>query len=761
MNPVFDVRAFGAAGNGSANDTAPIQRAVDAAAAAGGGEVLLPPGTYLSGTVFLRSRVDFHLAEGALLKASPDPADYNPANAFPQNWASPRSGDNQGGGHLLVGVGVSEVLLRGPGKVDGNAPAFLRMPDGSHPPSKADIPWRPGQMVLLAECRGVTIRDIELADAPYWSCFLHGCEDVAVERVRIHTIRDPHTYNGDGLDIDCCRRVRVRGCDISTADDSLTLRADPARLLHPGDCADVTVEDCAFSSDCNAIRLGVGNGTIRDCRFARIRIRDTRYAVNAVGAWSRPERGVDIRRVGFEDIDIEARAFCKFYYKFATGSVFEDIAFRRVRGTVREPSVFDDSPERPFLRLRFDDVRLDGETSPRAAAGVRSVDVPVGAAIQPAIDGMAAAGGGRVRLAAGVHDSGGTLYLQSGVELNIPDGAVLRGPDTPDAYDDVADPRIGIAPEGSRKVFLACLDGCDVAITGGGVIDGRGVAFYDSDVPPGTRHFAKPSAPRTRMLQFFRCRGVRLEGVTLRDSPGWTCWFRRCEDVAVRGVSVLGDQRMINNDGLDFDGCRRVRVERCRLRTGDDCIVMRAIPDRDGNSALCEDLSVSDCDLDSACQGVRLGCPSDGLIRHARFERLRIRGHNGILSYHPYRYLVRGTRGGSGMEDIVFESCDIDVEGSPLFFAVDPAVELASFGNVTLRNVRAKGGAPVVLKGNASTPLAGMRLENVSLDIAAPVPVETACVEDLVLSGVSVVSGRPEPPPFEWDGRSDSWEADK
>ncbi len=359
------VSAFGAVGDGIVNDTAAIQRAIDAAAAAGGGEVLLPAGTYRSGSLFLRTGVDFHLAAGAVLKASPDPADYNAPDVAPQNRASPRTGDNTSGGHLLLCVGQERVTLRGPGRIDGNAPAFLRMPDGSHPPTKHDIPWRPGQMVWFAECRNIAIRDIELADAPYWSCFLHGCEDVTVERARIHTIRQPHTYNGDGLDIDCCRRVRVSGCDISTADDSLTLRADPERLLAPGDCADITVEDCSLSSDCNAIRLGVGNGTIRDASLRRIRIADTRYAVNAVGAWSRPDRGVDIRRISLEDLDIDARGFCKFYYKFATDGVFEDIRFRHVRGTVRELSVFDDTPERPFRNLVFDDVDIAGETSPR------------------------------------------------------------------------------------------------------------------------------------------------------------------------------------------------------------------------------------------------------------------------------------------------------------------------------------------------------------------------------------------------------------
>ena len=87
--------------------------------------------------------------------------------------------------------------------------------------------------------------------------------------------------------------------------------------------------------------------------------------MNAVGAWSRPEHGVDISRISFENMEIEAKGFCKFYYKFATHSVFDDISFRRIQGKVREPSIFDDTPERPFTNLHFEDVLLEGETSQR------------------------------------------------------------------------------------------------------------------------------------------------------------------------------------------------------------------------------------------------------------------------------------------------------------------------------------------------------------------------------------------------------------
>ena len=159
----------------------------------------------------------------------------------------------------------------------------------------------------------------------------------------------------------------------------------------------------------------------------------------------------------------------------------------------------------------------------------------------------------------------GTLRLRSHVELHLEKGAVLLGSTKRDDYDDFPRDVCSVSPESSYRALIQAWDAEDIAITGKGTIDGQGPAFYDRKPPRG--HWPKPKF-RPLMVQFVRCRRVRLEGVTFKDSPMWTMFIRLCEDVVADGITVVGDQRMINNDGIDFDACRRVRVGNSFFKTG-------------------------------------------------------------------------------------------------------------------------------------------------------------------------------------------------
>jgi len=365
---VYDVKNFGAKGDGVAKDTAAIQRAVDAAGAAGGGTVELPAGTYLSGTVYLRNHVDFHLGAGAVLKGSPAPADYCAADAFPQNAAS--KGDNTSGGHLLVAVGCEDVAVRGPGTIDGNAPAFLLDAAGHQYGgdgakwswrNKLLVPWRPAQMVFFVDCRNVRLAGVKLVNSPYWSCFILNCDGVSVADCMIRTERTRfRTWNGDGLDIDRCANVTVTGCDIDTFDDALTLRASCAsRLAKPQDCHNVNVSRCRLSSSCNAVRVGVGEGVVRDCHLSKLDIHNTRKAVCLVSAYTSGSRGTDIHDIHFEDIDVTCTTFLGIGYRHAKETEIRDISFRDVRGRATSPDQIVEDAKRPFRNIKFENCRIE------------------------------------------------------------------------------------------------------------------------------------------------------------------------------------------------------------------------------------------------------------------------------------------------------------------------------------------------------------------------------------------------------------------
>ena len=354
-----DVKEFGAVGDGVTKDTQAIQAALDA-----GGLVFFPPGTYLSGTLHLRSGGGLLLSPGATLLASPDPEDYNKDDFCPQNRVFQT--EIVSGRHLIAAVEVKDIAICGGGRICGNDSAWLTEPDHTlsvTPPFLKRRPDRPGQMLFFCECSNITIHDVELTGATYWHCFLHGCENVGIHGIRIHS--NPRVINNDGIDIDCCRQVTISDCIIETGDDCITLRgnSEPLKTMHA--CEYVTVSNCILSSYfANAIRVGVGGGEIRHCCFNGISIFRTRTAICLVSRYSSASRGVDISDIDFCNMQLHAKR--PFNIKLDNAEdepspcrrTIRDIRFSNVSGTAQLTGFISGTTEGKIERLRFQNISL-------------------------------------------------------------------------------------------------------------------------------------------------------------------------------------------------------------------------------------------------------------------------------------------------------------------------------------------------------------------------------------------------------------------
>ena len=338
-----DVRAFGAVGDGVVKDTAALQRAIDACATTGG-RVLVPSGTYLTGSIWLKDGVELHLQKGATILGSPDLADYNEPDAYPQNYGSKNEGWSAK--HLILAIEKRNVAITGGGTIDGNGRAFFsgkvspggkvcwrQGSIGAH--GKRAEQRRPGQEIVFIECEGVTVRDVTFRDMSCWSCFFHGCADVTVGGV---TVRNGLlNLNTDGFDIDSCRNVRIGDCDIVTGDDAIAIRGSPARLKNPAKvCENIEVSNIVCRVSADGVRVGVGHGTIRHVRVSDMKILGAGRGLHVQCCYGRPKKdgkvGVDISNVKFERISIKdvCEAVCVAAGAPVSTATLRDIFFKDV-----------------------------------------------------------------------------------------------------------------------------------------------------------------------------------------------------------------------------------------------------------------------------------------------------------------------------------------------------------------------------------------------------------------------------------------------
>jgi len=356
---VYNVKSYGAIGDGNTLDTQAINKTIDAAAAAGGGTVYFPAGDYLSVSIHLKSKIAFYLDQGATIIAANTSNDivYDPPE--PNEWDKYQDfGHSHWHNSVIWGENLTNVSILGPGMIWGKGlvrngsqsrtkaqndaleaarPNEPKQPFGYPNPRDAVEPGWGNKSIALKNCRNVLIRDITILHGGHFAILATGVDNLTIDNVKIDT-------NRDGIDVDACKNVRISNCTVNSPFDDGICPKSSFALGYARATENVTITNCQVS--------GYDEGTLLDGTYKR----DYRAANGAFSPTGRIKFGTESNG-GFKNITIDN---CVFDYcrglalESVDGALLEDITISNI--TMRDIS---NCPI--FLRLGS---RMRGPTGP-------------------------------------------------------------------------------------------------------------------------------------------------------------------------------------------------------------------------------------------------------------------------------------------------------------------------------------------------------------------------------------------------------------
>jgi len=368
---VFDVKGYGAKGDGKALDSPAINKAIEAAAAAGGGTVYFPAGTYRSFSIRLKNNITLYLDQGStLLAADPKDGDGKYDDAEPNQWDRFQDfGHSHWHNSLIWGENLENISILGPGRIWGkglvrnggqsrtkeqndalgNAPSDPRAGPFGYPNARDAVEngWG-NKSISLKLCRNVIIRDISILHGGHFAILATGVDNLTIDNLKIDT-------NRDGIDVDACKNVRISNCTVNSPFDDGICPKSSFALGYARVTENVTITNCQVS--------GYDEGTLLDGTYKR----DFRNANGTFSPTGRIKLGTESNG-GFKNITISN---CVFDYsrglalEAVDGALLEDISISNI--TMRDIS---NSPI--FVRLG---ARLRGPKESTTVGAIRRVNI--------------------------------------------------------------------------------------------------------------------------------------------------------------------------------------------------------------------------------------------------------------------------------------------------------------------------------------------------------------------------------------------------
>ena len=282
---VYNIRDFGAKGDGATLDTAALQAAIDAAHRDGGGTVLVPAGTFPIGTVELKSNITLYLAASAVLLGSGDGRHYRAIDAIPLRGDSTLGDGNWA---LLFAVEARNITLAGPGTIDGQGAQFYNYGQGGKPPPSGIGGAQRPYHLLCYRCENLVVRDLRLVRCAFHSIRVIQSQHVRMEGLYIH---NRVNINNDGFHFVSARHVTISNCTLLCQDDACALF---------GSCQFVTVTNCVFSTRWSVFRFGGGH--VRNVAVSNCLIYETYGCPIKIGAGQMQLEHVSFSNLILQDV---------------------------------------------------------------------------------------------------------------------------------------------------------------------------------------------------------------------------------------------------------------------------------------------------------------------------------------------------------------------------------------------------------------------------------------------------------------------------